>query len=260
MCTPNFDADDRDQTVALVRAYGVLSDTYDATLRALAAALDSRDTETADHGQRVTRLAVRLGRELGIAGAALLELERGALLHDIGKIGVPDAILRKPGPLTDDEWAQMRSHRTIGAGMLGRHPVPGDAVPLVRHHHERWDGARLPGWPGGEAIPLGARIFAVADAFDAMTSRSALPVGVVAGGGAGRVGALRGQPVRPGGGGRLRAPPRRRAAGNARSAGRRRPPGEPRRLTSAQCSVLMLSASERARSSRSAAGAAGQPL
>jgi hypothetical protein len=170
----------RDQTVALTHAYGELRDTYDATLRALAAALDSRDTETAGHGQRVTRLAVRLGQEIGIAGAALQELERGAMLHDIGKIGVPDALLRKPGPLTDDEWSTMRRHATIGAAMLDGIPFLSDAVPLVRHHHERWDGGGYPDGLAGAAIPLGARVFAVADALDAMTShrpyRAAMPL------------------------------------------------------------------------------------
>jgi putative nucleotidyltransferase with HDIG domain len=160
----------RNQTVALIGAYGELRDTYDATLRALATALDSRDNETAGHAQRVTRLAVRLGRELGLDAAALLELERGAMLHDIGKIGVPDAILRKPAPLTDDEWALMRRHAAAGAEMLADIPFLSDAVPLVRHHHERWDGRGYPDGLAGEAIPLGARIFAVVDAFDAMTS------------------------------------------------------------------------------------------
>jgi HD-GYP domain-containing protein (c-di-GMP phosphodiesterase class II) len=160
----------RSQTVALAGAYGELRDTYDATLRALATALDTRDNETAGHAQRVTRLAVRLGQELGLSPAALLELERGAMLHDIGKIGVPDAILRKPGPLTDEEWALMRRHAAFGAAMLDGIPFLSDAVPLVRHHHERWDGRGYPDGLAGEAIPLGARIFAVADAFDAMTS------------------------------------------------------------------------------------------
>jgi putative nucleotidyltransferase with HDIG domain len=170
----------RDQTTALADAYTELSDTYVATLRALAAALDSRDTETAGHGQRVTRLAVRLGQELGLTSEALQALERGAMLHDIGKIGVPDALLRKPGPLTDDEWTTMRRHATIGAAMLDGIPFLSDAVPLVRHHHERWDGSGYPDGLAGPAIPFGARIFAVADAFDAMTSRrpyrSAMPL------------------------------------------------------------------------------------
>jgi putative nucleotidyltransferase with HDIG domain len=160
----------RTQTGALIRAYGELRDTYDATLRALATALDSRDNETAGHAQRVTWLAVRIGRELGLDEAALLELQRGAMLHDIGKIGVPDMVLRKPGPLTDEEWVLMRRHATLGAEMLDGIPFLSDTIPLVRHHHERWDGRGYPDGLAGEAIPLGARIFAVADAFDAMTS------------------------------------------------------------------------------------------
>jgi HD-GYP domain-containing protein (c-di-GMP phosphodiesterase class II) len=161
----------RSQSTALEHAYDELSSTYDATLRALTAALDSRDHETNGHALRVTRLAVRLGQELGLTGAALNTLELGAVLHDIGKIGVPDAILLKPGPLTDAEWAVMRRHPVLGVEMLERVPFLHGALPLVRHHHERWDGKGYPDGLAGPAIPLGARIFAVADSFDAMTSR-----------------------------------------------------------------------------------------
>jgi HD-GYP domain-containing protein (c-di-GMP phosphodiesterase class II) len=161
----------RSQATALQRAYGELSETYDATLRALTTALDSRDHETGGHAQRVTRLAVRLGEELGLSGEDLTELELGAMLHDIGKIGVPDAILNKPGPLSEDDWEAMRRHPMLGVEMLAGVPFLSAAMPLIRHHHERWDGKGYPDGLAGEAIPLGARIFAVADSFDAMTSR-----------------------------------------------------------------------------------------
>lgn len=159
------------QANALDNAYRELSATYDATLRALTTALDSRDQETHGHAQRVTRLAVRLGAALGLTDEDMSALELGAMLHDIGKIGVPDAILRKPGPLTEDEWVIMRQHTTLGAEMLADVPFLQRAMLLVRHHHERWDGKGYPDGLVSAAIPLGARIFAVADAFDAMTTR-----------------------------------------------------------------------------------------
>jgi HD-GYP domain-containing protein (c-di-GMP phosphodiesterase class II) len=103
------------------------------------------------------------------AEADLRVLEHGVLLHDIGKIGIPDAILLKPGPLTPAEWQVMRTHPEIGRRLVERIPFLLGAVPVVYHHHERWDGTGYPLGLSGEAIPLGARIFAVADAFDAMT-------------------------------------------------------------------------------------------
>lgn len=160
----------RQQAVALKNANDALSMTYTTTLRALAAALDGRDTETGGHSQRVTRLALRIGHEFGLDDGQLVDLERGALLHDIGKIAVPDAILRKPGPLDDEEWAIMRQHPTSGAAMIGEIPFLTTIIPMIRYHHERWDGQGYPERLRSDTIPLGARIFAVADSFDAMTS------------------------------------------------------------------------------------------
>src|SRR5262245_48765544 len=108
-------------------------------------------------------------REYGVPEKDLADLAHGVLLHDIGKIGIPDAILLKPGPLTAEEWTIMRRHPEIGARLIRDIPFLQGAIPIVRHHHERWDGAGYPDGLRGVEIPLGARIFAVVDAFDAMT-------------------------------------------------------------------------------------------
>ena len=160
----------REQAQALRESMRRLEASYEGTLRALVAALDSRDHETEGHSQRVVAYARLIAAELGVAGADLATLEQGALLHDIGKIGIPDGILCKPGPLTNAEWLTMRQHPEIGASMLNGIPFLQPALPVVRHHHERWDGRGYPQGLRGETIPLAARIFAVADSFDAMTS------------------------------------------------------------------------------------------
>ncbi len=149
-----------------------LQETYAGTLEALVAALDARDRETRGHSVRVSRLTMLLARELGVQEGTRewLDMERGSLLHDIGKIGVADAILRKPGKLADDEWAEMRRHARIGYEMLKDIPFLAGAAEIVACHHERWDGKGYPRGLAGEAIPLGARIFALADAFDAMAT------------------------------------------------------------------------------------------
>lgn len=140
------------------------------TLRALAGAIDAKSPWTAGHSDRVTVLAVALGRRLGLSDDDLLLLERGSLLHDVGKIGVPSEILNKPGRLTDEEFATMSRHPAIGEDILEPIRAFRPLLPLVRHHHERWDGAGYPdGLTGPETHPL-ARILAVADVFDAMTS------------------------------------------------------------------------------------------
>jgi len=146
-----------------------LEDTYRTTLEALGSAIDTRDTGTQDHSRRVRGYSLALARAHGVPETALPDLERGVLLHDVGKIGIPDAILLKPGPLTPAEWKIMRRHPEIGRQLVERIPFLQGAVPIVYHHHERWDGTGYPVGLRGEAIPLGARIFAVADAFDAMT-------------------------------------------------------------------------------------------
>ena len=160
----------RQQAQALRESMKRLEESYDGTLHALVAALDTRDHETEGHSQRVVAYARLIAAELGVAGADLATLEQGALLHDIGKIGIPDSILCKPGPLTNAEWLAMRQHPEIGASMLSAIPFLQPAVPVIRHHHERWDGRGYPQGLRADMIPLAARIFAVADTFDAMTS------------------------------------------------------------------------------------------
>jgi putative nucleotidyltransferase with HDIG domain len=152
-------------------AYQELQETYDQTLYALMSALDARDQETEGHSLRVSQLACLIGEKVGLTSAELDALKRGALLHDIGKIGISDTILHKPGKLTEDEWKIMRTHPDIGARIVKRIPFLQDCMPVVCYHHERWDGTGYPLGLKGENIPLFARIFAVADVFDALTSR-----------------------------------------------------------------------------------------
>ena len=143
---------------------------YDRTLAGLISALDARDKETEGHSTRVSLLTVQLGKALGLNAEPLKALERGSLLHDIGKIGVSDAILHKTGPLSDPEWALMRRHPSIGAHIIEGIPFLQAALPVIRHHHERWNGSGYPEGLIGEQIPRLARIFSVVDAFDALTS------------------------------------------------------------------------------------------
>jgi HD domain-containing protein/GAF domain-containing protein len=135
---------------------------------ALARAVDMRDAYTARHSMQVVDLARRVGERLGLPSEALVELELASRLHDIGKIGVPDAILRKPGPLTREEWSLMRLHPVWGARVLGDIPRLGAVSEIVRAHHERWDGRGYPDGLRGEAIPLASRVIAACDAFHAM--------------------------------------------------------------------------------------------
>ena len=153
----------------LAAALGELRRTYQATLEALGSALATREVGTELHSRRVHAYSIALARAHGLPEAELDALGRGVLLHDIGKIGISDAILLKPGPLTPEEWTIMRSHPSVGRQLLERIPFLRDAIPVVYHHHERWDGTGYPLGLAGPAIPMGARIFAVADAFDAMT-------------------------------------------------------------------------------------------
>ena len=153
---------------------------YDATLEGWARTLELRDLETQNHAQRVTELAVRLGLRMGIQGDALTYLRWGALLHDIGKLGVPDSILLKPGKLNEKEWEEMRKHPQYAYELLSKIDFLKPALDIPYCHHERWDGTGYPRGLKGEEIPLSARIFAVVDAWDAMRSdrpyRKALPV------------------------------------------------------------------------------------
>jgi putative nucleotidyltransferase with HDIG domain len=156
-----------------------IEETYDQTLEALGAALDLRDGATAGHSGRVTRYAVTVAQAMGFSEEQLHELARGAYLHDIGKIGIPDGILLKDGPLTRQELELMRSHVAIGYQFVKRIGFLAPAAEIVLAHQERYDGGGYPLGLRGTEIPLGARIFAVADTFDAMTSdrpyRKALP-------------------------------------------------------------------------------------
>jgi HD-GYP domain-containing protein (c-di-GMP phosphodiesterase class II) len=158
--------------VALENAqlFNDLSISYGQTLDALVAALDVRDHETEGHTRRVVLYSLRLARKLGLPEDKQMDLRRGAMMHDIGKLGIPDSILLKPGPLTDEEWTLMRRHPEIAEGMLEGIPFFRGAIEIIAAHHERHDGSGYPRGLAGEEIPFGARIFAVADAFDAITS------------------------------------------------------------------------------------------
>ena len=142
---------------------------YRATLEALGSALDSRDVGTEAHSRRVHGYALATAREYGVPESDIPDLEHGVLLHDIGKIGIPDAILLKPAGLTREEWQTMRRHPEIGKRLIENIPFLQGAVPIVYSHHEKWDGSGYPRGLKGEDIPVGARIFSVVDAFDAMT-------------------------------------------------------------------------------------------
>ncbi|HLO17939.1 MAG TPA: HD domain-containing phosphohydrolase, partial [Anaerolineales bacterium] len=166
-------SESRQQAKQLEAAYAELEITYDRTLRALMSALDARDQETEGHSTRVSRLTCLLGEEIGLSGHQLKALERGALLHDIGKIGIKDEILHKPGKLTDEDWQAMRIHPDIGARIVEGIPFLQDTLPVIRYHHERWDGSGYPVGLKNQEIPIQARIFAVADVFDALTSKRA---------------------------------------------------------------------------------------
>ncbi|WP_322487103.1 HD domain-containing phosphohydrolase [Chloroflexus sp.] len=143
---------------------------YDETIEGWSRALDLRDRETEGHSRRVTELTVRIAARMGFSEEELLHVRRGALLHDIGKMGIPDAILLKPGPLNDEEWKVMRTHPTLAVELL--HPIAflAPALDIPWCHHEKWDGTGYPRGLRGEEIPLAARIFAVVDVYDALTS------------------------------------------------------------------------------------------
>ncbi|RMF84826.1 MAG: GAF domain-containing protein [Nitrospinota bacterium] len=143
---------------------------YDSTLEGWSRALDLRDQETEGHTQRVTDLTIHLARAMGINNGELIHIRRGALLHDIGKMGIPDHILRKPGPLSAEEWKIMRQHPVYAYEMLSPIPYLRPALDIPHYHHEKWDGSGYPRGLKGEDIPFAARIFAVADVWDALRS------------------------------------------------------------------------------------------
>ena len=160
----------REKTAELQQALVEVETSYNSTLYALVAALDAREHETSDHSQRVVRYTLALADRLGILASQRPDIARGALLHDIGKIGIPDSILLKPGPLSPREWDEMKRHPQIGWTILksiGFLQVPAE---IVLSHQERYDGSGYPRGLTSDAIPIGARIFAVADTLDAMTT------------------------------------------------------------------------------------------
>jgi putative nucleotidyltransferase with HDIG domain len=142
---------------------------YRETLASLSNALEAKDAVTSQHTEEVVRLAVAVAAELDLDLDAVRNVELGAVLHDIGKVRVPESILNKPGPLTDEEWAVMKTHPEVGEHILRPIQSLSGILPIVRHHHERWDGGGYPDKLSGRAIPLGARVVAVCDAYRAMT-------------------------------------------------------------------------------------------
>lgn len=159
-----------ERTAQLDAAFDEIENSYRSTLKALVQALETRDFETHGHSERVVTFSLRLGYELGLSSDKLRALEFGALLHDIGKIGVPDAILRKPAKLTDEEWKKMRLHPIYGQQILRNISFLEGASFVVGQHHEKWDGSGYPLGLKGEEIDISARIFSVVDAFDAIIS------------------------------------------------------------------------------------------
>jgi hypothetical protein len=143
---------------------------YTETISALMSALEARDPYTQAHTSRIRDMAVAMAVGLQVSSDIRRAVKLGAILHDVGKIGIPDAILLKPAPLTDEEWVVMRAHPAIGERMLGNIDFINPALPIIRHHHERWDGRGYPDGLVAESIPVGARIVAVCDSLDAMTS------------------------------------------------------------------------------------------
>jgi putative two-component system response regulator len=146
------------------------SDGAEEVLMALALAVEQRDDVTAGHCERLAITSLALGMSMGLDHNSLVALYRGAFLHDIGKVGVPDSILLKPGKLTPEEWAIMHAHPIRGAEICGHLKSLAPVLPIISHHHERWDGTGYPDALRGEQIPLLARVLQIADIFDALTS------------------------------------------------------------------------------------------
>jgi HD-GYP domain-containing protein (c-di-GMP phosphodiesterase class II) len=159
-----------DEALRATQAERRLALTLSASVQALASLLDLRDGYTGQHSGTVVALCEQVARRVGVTGDELEHLRIAAHLHDLGKIGVPDEILHKPGPLDDAEWSIMREHPVWGARALETIPGFRPAARAVRHHHERWDGGGYPDGLAGEKIPIGARVIAVCDAYEAMTS------------------------------------------------------------------------------------------
>ncbi len=158
------------QKEALEKAYSVLNSTYKSTVTVLSKAVDARDPYTSGHSERVTSISIKIGNKLGMDKEQKETLELSALFHDIGKIGVPDNILLKPGKLDNDEFQKIKEHPSIGINILKNIDFLKDALPVILHHHERYSGDGYPDGIKGDAIPLEARIICIADSYDAMTS------------------------------------------------------------------------------------------
>ncbi|WP_299195470.1 HD domain-containing phosphohydrolase [uncultured Amphritea sp.] len=147
----------------------LLRKSYDQTLKGWVQVMDIRHKETGDHSLRVTRMTVKLARLMGVDGDELTCIARGALMHDAGKVGIPDAILIKPGPLDADEWAIMKQHPVIARDLMSDIEFLQPSIDIPYCHHERWDGSGYPQGLAGEQIPLAARLFAVIDVWDALS-------------------------------------------------------------------------------------------
>ena len=162
-------ADQAGIVLAGTRMANQLEEQHVATVAALAAALEAKDAYTGGHAQAIADFAVAVSEELGISGRELHAIRMGALLHDVGKIGIPESILNKPGPLTDDEFSVMKRHTVIGADIIAGIPGMSEVVALVRSSHERWDGRGYPDGTAGNEVPRGSYVIAVCDAYHAMT-------------------------------------------------------------------------------------------
>ncbi|MCX7093621.1 MAG: response regulator [Methylobacter sp.] len=145
-------------------------DSAESMLFALARMVEAKDANTGDHCSRLSHISVVLGQALGLAPEYLLALRRGGVMHDIGKLGIPDSILLKPGQLSEEEWLIMRQHPEIGARLVKDLKSMQLTLPIIRHHHERWDGTGYPDGLAGKNIPLLARVFQIADIYDALTN------------------------------------------------------------------------------------------
>lgn len=160
-----------EKTRKLRLALSEVQGTFNATVEAMVSSIEARDCETQHHCRRAREYTLMLAHRMGIRGRELRDVGWGSLLHDVGKIGVPDQILLKPGPLTNEEWAEMKKHPIIGYRLLSPIRFLAGAAQVVLHHHERWDGKGYPYGKKGEEIPLSARIFMLADAIETITSK-----------------------------------------------------------------------------------------
>jgi HD-GYP domain-containing protein (c-di-GMP phosphodiesterase class II) len=152
------------------RLHGELADSFHSTIAVLADAIEAKDAYTRGHCDSVANMAVEVGRRLGVENEALDQIRYAALLHDVGKIGIPDGILLKPGKLMPEEYMMIQRHSSIGSDLVSRVPSLQSIAPIILHHHERIDGAGYPSGQLGEGIELASRIICVVDAFDAMTT------------------------------------------------------------------------------------------